>query len=520
MAEIKGTLVTDRISPGDTRATFPTHEDIYGQGGLRTVTTYNDLLTGISIERQKEGMLVFVKNENKYYALSSISAPLTSVTSHFYVGFSDYLTLSGGTVRGDVTFLENISAGKIIYTSQYGSSVEWDSTHTSVYNTSANWDSVYSSVSSTSANWDSVYSSVNNTSGNWDSVYSSVSSTSANWDSVYSSVYNTSANWDSVYSSVSSTSANWDSVYSSVSSTSANWDSVYSSVSSTSANWDSVYTSVKDTSGSWNSTYSTVSSLSSDWSAWRSMALSQDMSQFQTATEKTSGGNVIGYLRDGTPATLPANTPYPLYRLSTPNASPREYTDLAVVRGNFNNTVPYFTGNIRGQVDFQRPIEVYIRVASPIAGTGIFQFGLGYGFNLNLGSLTVGNDFPDFPDTGIGFRLGRAQGPGISSLSAALITKPTGGVTGAVEVINSTSSLTIPITTANYFLLRYLPTGYLGLYLIKNGNENLLVEHNHGTTYTLQTSSHNVNWFAGINPKDTIGGMTYDIEPPKILYSI
>jgi hypothetical protein len=432
---LPGTILAAKITPGNTSVSFATHEDVYGQGGLRTVTTYNDL-TNITTERQKEGMLVFVKDENKYYALSSTSFPLTSITSNFYIGFSDYLKLSGGVVRGDVTFQENISAGKIIYTSQYGNSI--------------NWSSVYTSVKDTSGSWNSVYTSVKDTSGSWNSVY----------------------------------------------------------------------TSVKDTSGSWNSTYSTVNNLSSDWSAWRSMALLQDMSQFQTATEKTSGGNVIGYLRDGTPATLPANTPYPLYRLSTPNASPREYTDLAVVRGNFNNTVPYFTGNIRGQVDFQRPIEVYIRVASPIAGTGIFQFGLGYGFNLNLGSLTVGNDFPDFPDTGIGFRLGRAQGPGISSLSASLITKPTGGVTGPVQVINSTSSLTIPLTTANYFLLRYLPTGYLGLYLIKNGNENLLVEHNHGTTYTLQTSSHNVNWFAGINPKDTIGGMTYDIEPPKILYSI
>jgi hypothetical protein len=432
---LPGTILAAKITPGNTSVSFATHEDVYGQGGLRTVTTYNDL-TNITTERQKEGMLVFVKDENKYYALSSTSFPLTSITSNFYIGFSDYLKLSGGVVRGDVTFQENISAGKIVYTSQYGNSI----------------------------NWSSVYTSVKDTSANWDTTYTSVKDTSANWDSTQSSVYSTS--------------------------------------------------------GSWNSTYSTVNNLSSDWSAWRSMALLQDMSQFQTATEKTSGGNVIGYLRDGTPSTLPANTPYPLYRLSTPNASPREYTDLAVVRGNFNNTVPYFTGNIRGQVDFQRPIEVYIRVASPIAGTGIFQFGLGYGFNLNLGSLTVGNDFPDFPDTGIGFRLGRAQGPGISSLSASLITKPTGGVTGPVQVINSTSSLTIPLTTANYFLLRYLPTGYLGLYLIKNGNENLLVEHNHGTTYTLQTSSHNVNWFAGINPKDTIGGMTYDIEPPKILYSI
>lgn len=113
MAALSGTVIIDKISPGNTSVTFATHEDIYGQGGMRVVTTYDDL-TAITLERQKEGMLVYVKNEAKYYALSSTSYPLTSFTNYFNVGFSDYLKLSGGTITGDLTVEGNLSAqGKL-----------------------------------------------------------------------------------------------------------------------------------------------------------------------------------------------------------------------------------------------------------------------------------------------------------------------------------------------------------------------------------------------------------------------
>ena len=125
MAAIPGTILAAKISPGDTAATFATHEDIYGQGGLRTVTTFDDL-TSIPTARQKVGMIIYVSDTGTYYSLSSLSYPLTSFTTNFSFGSGsggivtgDYLPLSGGTLTGnlvattiivdDVTVTNNLS---------------------------------------------------------------------------------------------------------------------------------------------------------------------------------------------------------------------------------------------------------------------------------------------------------------------------------------------------------------------------------------------------------------------------
>ena len=84
MPSIPGTIVTDKISPGDTLNTFPTHEDIYGKGGLMSVASIADL-QAIPLDRQKVGMLVFVQNENRYYAITATSAPLTTYVPYFGV---------------------------------------------------------------------------------------------------------------------------------------------------------------------------------------------------------------------------------------------------------------------------------------------------------------------------------------------------------------------------------------------------------------------------------------------------
>jgi len=122
MAAIPGTILAAKISPGDTAATFATHEDIYGQGGLRTVTTFDDL-TGIPLARQKVGMLIYVADSNTYYSLSSLSYPLTSFTTNFSFGsggggsgtvIGDYLPLSGGTITGSLTITNNLSTSVFI----------------------------------------------------------------------------------------------------------------------------------------------------------------------------------------------------------------------------------------------------------------------------------------------------------------------------------------------------------------------------------------------------------------------
>jgi len=144
MANIPGTILAAMVSPGDTTATFATHEDIYGKGGLMTFA-YLSSLSGIPVDRQKVGMLVYINETGEYYKVNSTGSPLTDY-SIFDVGGGG----GGGTIDTEVRQL------------------------------SANWGSTYVSVSSLSANWESTYVSVSSLSANWDSAYTFVASNSAN----------------------------------------------------------------------------------------------------------------------------------------------------------------------------------------------------------------------------------------------------------------------------------------------------------------------------------------------------
>ena len=68
MAKLYGTLVADKIVPTDSQDTFPTHDEEYGLGGFRTVfdLSHRDL---ISMDRRKEGMLVFCLSDRSLYQL-------------------------------------------------------------------------------------------------------------------------------------------------------------------------------------------------------------------------------------------------------------------------------------------------------------------------------------------------------------------------------------------------------------------------------------------------------------------
>jgi hypothetical protein len=76
MANIPGTILAAMVSPGDTTATFATHEDIYGKGGLMTFTSLSSL-SSIPIDRQKIGMLVYINETGEYYKVNSTGYPLT-----------------------------------------------------------------------------------------------------------------------------------------------------------------------------------------------------------------------------------------------------------------------------------------------------------------------------------------------------------------------------------------------------------------------------------------------------------
>ena len=66
--KLYGTLVADKIVPTDSQDTFPTHDEEYGFGGFRTVLNIpqRDL---ISMDRRKEGMLVFCLSDRSLYQL-------------------------------------------------------------------------------------------------------------------------------------------------------------------------------------------------------------------------------------------------------------------------------------------------------------------------------------------------------------------------------------------------------------------------------------------------------------------
>lgn len=141
MAAIPGTILAAKISPGDSSTTFPTHEDTYGLGGLRTVSTFSDLTTAIPIARQKKGMIVYVENSDTYYSLSSLSFPLTSF---FPVGSLKgleretwpYLPLSGGEVEGSVYGSVFVADSFISTVGLYGPSINGIRVEPSTYGVS------------------------------------------------------------------------------------------------------------------------------------------------------------------------------------------------------------------------------------------------------------------------------------------------------------------------------------------------------------------------------------------------
>ena len=69
MADIQNTLkISAPITPYSTIDNYPTHFAIFGKGGLRTVDTIQER-NNIPEDRREEGMLVYVKSEQKIFGL-------------------------------------------------------------------------------------------------------------------------------------------------------------------------------------------------------------------------------------------------------------------------------------------------------------------------------------------------------------------------------------------------------------------------------------------------------------------
>lgn len=68
--DIPGTPVLDTIVPSSPLDTYPTHDAIYGKGGLRTVDSIEEMQS-IPAARRADGMLVYVEDQQTYFQLLS-----------------------------------------------------------------------------------------------------------------------------------------------------------------------------------------------------------------------------------------------------------------------------------------------------------------------------------------------------------------------------------------------------------------------------------------------------------------
>ena len=68
MTDLAGTTIIDKIIPFDSNDTYPTHEDTYGLGGMRSVSNLS-VRDSIPSERRKEGMIVKVIDTDLFYDL-------------------------------------------------------------------------------------------------------------------------------------------------------------------------------------------------------------------------------------------------------------------------------------------------------------------------------------------------------------------------------------------------------------------------------------------------------------------
>lgn len=190
--QLPGSLYVDH---GDTRT-----KDLSVNGNLfvaGSATFQNTLVTtssALSVINSGPTAALYVKNTNAAYDIAS-----------FYDGDGiEILHVGGGGVGGGavgintgtpqnggyqpeligLTVAGNISASEVIYTLNYGTSIDWYSVYTSVKETSGSWDSVYSVVNSLSDTWGFGGGSgtiVQTYSASWNSVYSTVNTASATW---------------------------------------------------------------------------------------------------------------------------------------------------------------------------------------------------------------------------------------------------------------------------------------------------------------------------------------------------
>ena len=172
MANIPGTILAAMISPGDTSATFATHEDIYGKGGLMSFT-YLSSLSAIPLDRQKVGGLIYIDQTKSYYRITSTGSPLT--------GYTLFSNLTSTVLSGSDAFItNNLTVTNTVSAKYYkGTIVDWMTLvrgykTTPTLNTTIAGGDVYTYVYATTGS-DKTYYRYIATNGSEDSFYETFS---------------------------------------------------------------------------------------------------------------------------------------------------------------------------------------------------------------------------------------------------------------------------------------------------------------------------------------------------------
>ena len=119
MSVINGAIpVTGFIGPTDSNDTYAVTDAIFGIDGYRSVSAIT-ARNSITLERRREGMLVYTQDDKNIWQL--LSSPWTNTDSDWKLfissaataslsGNSGFLSLSGGTITGDTLVTQNFTA--------------------------------------------------------------------------------------------------------------------------------------------------------------------------------------------------------------------------------------------------------------------------------------------------------------------------------------------------------------------------------------------------------------------------
>lgn len=103
---IGGVAITGYISPTDTADTFATHDSKFGRGGLSEVDNLaqRDLITE---DRRRVGMVVYVTDEQKYYALFGDTTNLSWKDCGSQLGGYDELLAEIADLESTITVIDD-----------------------------------------------------------------------------------------------------------------------------------------------------------------------------------------------------------------------------------------------------------------------------------------------------------------------------------------------------------------------------------------------------------------------------